>query len=69
MPNRNVNQSNTSEFKTPEAIPRKNENPKQMRGEIPTMRECEKSNSDISGLSAFGPSIDRINNGGTHKKL
>lgn len=33
------------------------------------MRECEKSNSDISGLSAFGPSLDRINNGGTLKKM
>ena len=40
-----------------------------MRGEIPTMRECEKSNSDISGLSTFGPSLDRINNGGTRKKM
>lgn len=30
---------------------------------MPITRECEKSNSDISALSAFGRSIDRMNNG------
>ena len=33
-----------------------------MRGEVPAAREIEKTNSDISALSAFGPSMDRVNN-------
>lgn len=29
---------------------------------MPASRELEKTNSDISALSAFGPSMDRVNN-------
>lgn len=52
----------SSDFKTPEAVPRHLSNKKKMRGEFAVTREIEKTNSDISALSQFGPSMDRINN-------
>ena len=39
-----------------------------MRGDYVNFREQEKSNSDISALSALGPSMDRVNNR-THNKF
>lgn len=53
---------NSSEFKTPEAVPRNLSTKLQMRGEAAITRDVEKTYSDISALSAFGPSMDRVNN-------
>lgn len=39
-----------------------------MRGEAAITREMEKSYSDISALSAFGPSMDRVNNKQNNQK-
>ena len=46
-----------SDFKTPEVFPRTIR--REPRGEVAVTREQEKSVSDISALSAFGPSLDR----------